>query len=189
MKLARINETDIFDVSTEIISYNNNKQHHNVKFGSKLKGLWRVTFGISKSIATVEKNPEPIWLLEDTYTLNPIIKKGKQLKDNRGNSIYYLDKDENISEADKKSILLFVEIPNYFYKNIDFTLTGNCLLIAKGYNGNLINDVMYSSPYPVILIKGNMELIWIGYNKDNLEVSQTINYVDGKWFIGEIKTK
>ncbi len=189
MIITRINEHGSFDMSTEIVHRNNAKKHHNIKFGNRSKGLWRVTFGIDKRIANIDNNPEPVWLDKTNYILNPVMKDGRQIMDAKNNGIYYIGIEKNIVSKDINKnidVLAFIEIPNNFYRQVTYKVTGECMVIATGYNGHIINNITYSSPCPVILIKKNMELNWIGLNKEGKKVEQDISYLDGKWYIGKI---
>ena len=190
MKLVLVNSNGQFDVSTDIVSVNNKPKYHNIKFGSKTSGLWRLSFGVDKRIANVIDDPMSVSLTDDDYILNPVINMdGIQRTDKRGNGIFYISKDSKANESERSSILALIEIPNNFYRNVTIKLSGSCMNIGTGFNGHNINNVIYSSPYPVVLIKKDMELIWTGLDKDGKTVTQTITYGTNGWYTSEILTK
>jgi len=182
VKLTGIGRYDLYDICTEIVERSNGKKHHNIKFGSRDRGLWRVSLGVDNKMINVDNDPLPVWLNKDNYSLIPLLSKddGKQRLDARGNPMYFISFIKNPTEAEKNDVLAFIEIPNVFYRNITFEIEGGAKLISVGYNGQTINGVTYSSPCPIVLIKDGMVLKWKGFDKDNNIVTQTISYINNK---------
>jgi len=187
MKIIGINKDGIFNMATEVVTSPQGKTHHNIKFGSKTKGLWRLSYGIDKRVVDPNVHKEPVWLTGSHYILNPVMRQGRQVKDNRGNGIYYITTKQHLSEEEKKDTLAFIELPNNFYRHVQFDLKGNCILIGTGYNGYNIDNVVYGVPYPVVLIKDDMKLTWTGVDKEGKKIRQEIAYIGGEPYISDIK--
>jgi hypothetical protein len=158
-----------------------NNLYFNIRHGSM--GLWVYILSLDAVYFKPKQDDQSLELTGDNYILLPIKKNGEVAKDNNGNTIYSLTIDE--MQNHKKDIILFWEIPNRFYTDINIKLSGMVVKLGEGSTGRIRDGVPYTSPAPVLEIVGDCKLEWTGLDKEGKTVGQVINYIyaDENWTI------
>ena len=145
---------------------------YTVDIGSAGKGLWKYFMKLGHSVVDKQHPDTQKVILEgDNYTIRPIKDKdGNILKDALGNVRYKIEEDR--TDAFKTDIILFIEIPNKNYTDVEYKLSVCATIIAKAFIGKeRDSDKVIKSPALVLEITGDFSLSYTA--KD--QFSQTIN--------------
>ena len=187
MNVISIGIKDIRKVSTTVV--NNKKKgikHHNIRHGSRGKNFWEYSIGVSSSICKVDDSEERVVLDDDNYILLPIMRKDIQVKDGRGNPMYYIDSDTQ-GNHDEDYLVLW-NIPIIHDREIKFTVSGNAMILGNGVVGRIRNDNLLQAPAPVVEVTGSAILKWSYIDGEDL-IKQTTTFNGKTWTIGEIITE
>lgn len=173
----RILKLDALNTSPMVatIYSKNSKVYYNIKHGDTGYESKPLSYGIDKKILDpkLNKNEPFILLNKSNYTIKPIYKKNiGKVQDTNGNDIYLVSADNNNSHVE--DILLFWEIPNKNYKNVIYTLNGDCTKLGQSITKKERGNDTFITPAPVIEIFGECVLMWSGDSQDNKNVSQVI---------------
>ena len=165
----------------EAIAQFNKKKDKDGKFGYTIQhgsfgnGLWTIKTYLHTRHFPLGKPGTKIKLDEDNYTFSAIHKDGKPVKDQRGNNIYIISKDQNFYNLD--TIILFWNLPIIPNAEISYAVFGSARIIAEGTHGVFHVDHIIKIPAPVLDITGDCTLEC--YAKDipnNTLITQTISY-------------
>jgi len=190
MEIKKLTWTGIEPMKAQAF-YNNkgDRLFFNVKHGTegKLFGYWLGR--VSPKIAKPKDISDTYVFDKNNYVLIPNRDKvtGNINKDKLGNNIYSIGID--YSTIHQNDIILFWEIPNKNYKDVNFEINGDANLIGMAYNGkDRGDDNLHISPAPVVEIYGNCTLTWKAININNDEIYQTAkyNYNNGVWEISPV---
>lgn len=160
------------------------KKYYNIKHGSEEKGFKVYKCLLDKVYFNPELlNDNPLILKDDNYCLKQFISKDK-------NNKQFVISVSNV-ETYKRDILVFWEIPNFNFTDVEYTLTGNVSEVDHGIIGKYRPNAIYKSPAPVLEIYGSCKLSWKAISDTNIEYSQTIEYdiTKDSWVINSIQTK
>lgn len=96
-------------------------------------------------------------------------------KDNRGNYIYMVDKDE--ISLYNNNIILFWDIPITTCDDVEYQLEGNVRTLADGEYAKEYLDSVLVVPAPILEIYGDCKLSWSGLDSvRNIKYKQSITY-------------
>ena len=162
--------------------------YFNYRFGLKRYGFseYRLTFSYKdfkpNSITDV------MTLDKDNYIILPITKNDKDQYNKNNQKLYCVYEDK--SKSHTKDTILFWEIPNRNYTNIEYRLEGDVSLLAQASTGLVRNEKTFKTPILMLDVYGSCELHWEANNYLGDKVSQTItySYEDDRWDLESIKT-
>lgn len=107
-------------------------KHYNIAHGTRLQGLWEVSFGIDDKIMEPElgEDKSDVEMLRDDYILLPIVRKGTGaiVRDKTNNKKYFLSSSASAS-ADKA--LLFLTLSQNA-DSVSYELSGECATVSVG---------------------------------------------------------
>lgn len=186
MKIIKLTASKISTVKgTVIVNKKNTSKYFNIRHGSASDGLHFYSIYMDSRYFKPVDNEATIDLPDDKYILKPVFKDKAHIKDSKGNYSYCLSIDD--VEDHKKDFIVLWEIPNKFYKGVEYTIDGDVEKIGEGSSGRVRNGTVYSSPAPVLEVFGIATLTWSGTKtKDGIKYSQTITFKDSKFQIGQI---
>lgn len=189
MKIVRLTLYGVAPVvASTFVNKHNNNLYFNVQHGIKdtsnqaaTASTWKYACELKTADFKPIADTDTCLLAGDTYTFEPVRSNGKPVKDAKGNIIYIIG--INNAATDKNDIILFWEIPNKYYRDIQYTYVGECSLVGFGINGKERDGHMYTSPAPVIEILGDVVLTWSAKTDNNTHITQTITYdhKNGTW--------
>lgn len=180
MKLLRLHNNSTSEVIAKLdIRKNNKKPYYKVTHGSFEPGYHGYILPIEDRVFNLKENnpPEQI-LMGNYYILKPILKDKIQSKDINQQPRYKLTKDDLIDH--QQDILLFWEIPNNYFTNVKYKISGNCVEIASGKVGKVRNNKRYISPAPILEIMGDCKLVWTAKDIQGKSIKQTVEYDHSK---------
>lgn len=162
---------------------------YTVDVGTTGKDLWKYFMKLGKSI--IDKLPEgtkEVTLDKNTYCIRPIRdKNGDIVKDKLGNVRYRIEDDP--SDAFKNDTIIFMEIPNMNYKNVEYKIQGRAVVLAKAYVGKERDEIISKSPALVLEVTGNFTLTYTAKDQLDNDVSGefTYDYTNGSFTLKDIK--
>ncbi len=157
--------------------------HFNIRHGSASEGLHDYIIYMDRRYFKPEDNITEKILNDDDYILKPVYKNNIHIQDRKDNYSYTLSRDE--VEDHKKDYIILWEIPNKFYSDVKFDVSGNAIILGTGYSGRVRDGKVYSSPAPVLEVYGTATLEWSGIRDDKL-YKQIITFKDDQWNIGQV---
>ena len=157
--------------------------HFNIRHGSASEGLHDYIIYMDRRYFKPEDNVTEKVLNDDDYILKPVYKNNIHIQDRKDNYSYTLSRDE--VEDHKKDYIILWEIPNKFYSDVKFDVSGNAIILGTGYSGRVRDGKVYSSPAPVLEVYGTTTLEWSGIRDDKL-YKQIITFKDDQWNIGQV---
>lgn len=169
MKIKKITHKGIVPVTTVL-----HKNFHNVRHGTRGKNLWAYSISISSKLLNAVVEPESAVLDKDNYVLLPILNNKTHLQDGMGNYMYFLSESDR--DYDKNDFIILWEIPNKMFTAVKYSIGPNVELLGEGINGEGRHGKQYTSPAPVLEIRGPTVLKWTGKDKDGHWVSQDIKF-------------
>lgn len=188
MKILLLRD-NIVSPATAIVRKNKtaNKLYFYIPHGTRLPGLFAYNMGVNYKDFAPKNENEELKLDGNNYIILPVRKDDKIVTDSNNNTIYYVAKDYNTSHSD--DIILFWEIPNKKYTDVEFKVSGEVEVIAKGFSGKQRGTELYKSPAPVLEIYGDCQFEWSGKSDTGI-VGQSIKYKysdSNSWNIVNIK--
>lgn len=183
MKIIKLTSSIVSKViASTVKNKNKTKEYYNIKHGGRGEGLHTYKMGMDERIFKVDKSE--LILNDDNYILIPIYRQKKQLKDKADNFMYYISTDQ--MEDHKNDHIVFWEIPNKFYTDVKYEITGDVNTIACGTIGRSRGNVNYTSPAPILEVYGECTLSWTAIDNNGRKLEQVFTFEDGKWNIGTV---
>lgn len=181
MRLLRLIQNKIEPVEA-FASPNKKKQNEKnakctfcITHGSFGNGLWNIKTYLHTRSFPLGNPGDKIKLEGDDFTFSAIRKDNKFIKDQKGNFIYIISKDN--SKYDINTIILFWNLPILPNAEVTYSLHGSARLIAEGTFGKFHIDNLIKTPAPIIEITGDCKLEWyIKDYKHNTITTQSITY-------------
>lgn len=154
---------------------NDGKYSYTIQHGSFGNGLWTIKTYLHVRHFPVGKPGTKIKLDGDNYTFSAIHKDNKPVKDQRGNNIYIISKDQNFYNLD--TIILFWNLPIIPNAEISYAVLGSARVIAEGIHGVFHVDNVIKVPAPVLEITGSCTLeCYANDIANNVRITQVITY-------------
>ena len=178
MKLMRFNNGMFLPIKASLIKIGD-REHYNIKHGTRLKNGWEVTIGVDDNIVReyLKQSQSMVEMDSDEYILLPIINKENRehVSDGIGNKKFFISVN---SSARSNDILLFLNLPTV-NSGIEYTLHGNSRLL------NVAKDLIFDNEdeprvldAPIIIME-SVSSITITYIRDNVNVKEIIHYING----------
>lgn len=164
---------------------NKDKLSFMISHGNYGKYSWSLRTYLHRNTFPPTKSGDSLVLDKSNYTFKVqrrAIKDDKNrtidseyTKDNKGNYIYMVDKDD--VSLYNNNIILFWDIPILTCDTVTYRLEGNVRVLAEGIYGKEYLDTTLTVPAPILEIYGNCKLTWNGSDEvRNLKYTQTITY-------------
>ncbi|MCI4435726.1 MAG: hypothetical protein JHC33_02800 [Ignisphaera sp.] len=186
MRLVRLELYGVVPVvATPFKNKRNNRLYYNIQHGIKdtthNSKTWKYVCELRINDFIPENESDTISLSNNNYTFKPVRHNGETVKDLKGNNVYIVG--INNAATDKNDVIVFWEIPNKYYTDVKYTITGDCSIIGLGVNGKERDGKIYTSPAPVVEVLGDCILYWSGKTENNTIITQTIkyNHKNGSW--------
>jgi len=187
MKIKKLTTSVLLPVTADVIA-NKNKEDtalfYNVKHGSRGEGLFTYTIGVDKRLFKPTNSNDKLSFDDNNYILLPIYDKKQHKKDSKNNYLYFISTDR--MEEHKNDYIVLWEIPNRFYTDVSYDISGDVKLIGEGSLGRSRGSNIFTSPAPVLEVYGNCKLEWSGHDSKSTVYSQVITFKDGLWNIGKL---
>lgn len=166
-----------YQLSPAVAKFYNNSikgkefSEYTVDIGSTGKDLWKYFMKLGRTITNdLTPDVKEVVLDKNNYYIRPIRNKdGEAIKDKLGNIKYKIEEDP--TDAFKNDIILFMEIPNKNYTDVEYKVTGSATVIAKAFVGKDRADITTKSPALVLEIIGNFALTYTAKDQDGNKVS------------------
>lgn len=171
MKMLKLTSLCVMPVFANIyIGKKNQVKYFNIMHGSRDFAVW--SCGMNKRLFNPDHYPDvtKLELSDNNYTLVPV-----ETAKNPENKQFYAVYSDNV-ESHTSDIILFWEIPNKRYTDIEYSFTGSCRELGKGETGMSRDGIVYKSPAPVLEIYGDVTLTWTGKDMQGRSLSQTVTY-------------
>ncbi len=172
MKMLKLTGLGVSPVyATIYVGKRTQVRYFNIMHGSRDFKVW--SCGMNKHLFNPDNYGHDITKLElsaNNYTLRPI-----QTAKNPGETQFYAVYSDNV-DSHTTDTVLFWEIPNKRYTNVNYTFEGSCREIGCGETGMVRDGTSYMSPAPVLEIYGDVTLEWTGIDMQGKNLSQTIHY-------------
>lgn len=187
MRILKLYGNNVNNVIATAIPNKNHKLYFNIMLGTRGKPYKFYTIYLASKHFKAKKVKEELELKGNGYLIQPVKDKGQVIKDKHGNTCYCIYKSE--LNTYEKDIVLIWEVPNRYYTNISYNISGDAMVLAEACYGKYRFGVNYMSPIPVLEIFGDCELTWTGIDRQNNKVGQVIkyNYAIEQWDIKPIK--
>lgn len=155
---------------------NADKMVYTLAIGSPGTNLWLYYMTIGKSILkNIEGTPEEIVLDKNSYIIRPIRDANKNIiKDKKGNVRYRIEEDVNATY--KNDMILFVELPNRNYVDIQHKLEGSVTLLAEAWAGKERQDTTFRSPALALEVTGDFKLVYTAKDQNGNVVTGVMSY-------------
>jgi len=152
MKLIKF-KNGLMPMEANLVSIGKNT-HFNISHGTRLKGGWSVTFGVSDQIVqtALSSGDYMVELDSHDYILLPIYDFGgdTQKLDARGNKKYFVSRNQS---EDDSSVLLFLNLPNVI--GCSYKISGMGRVISMGKTVMHDETESHSIEAPIILLEGD----------------------------------
>lgn len=188
MKFLELNLTGLHTPVAKVIRWNN-KLYFNYIFGLKRPGFAQYTLAFDAKEFKPKDEEDKLELNGSDYIILPIKRNNVSVSDRHGNVVYCAYRDR--IKAHMRDIVLFWEIPNYNYTNIEYTISGDAWKMAEASSGVVRPSGITKIFMPVINIYGNTVLTWTALNSENKVVTQEVKYdiTTDDWDVGNIITE
>ena len=184
MRIRKLTTNLLLNVKAKIITNKNNgAKHFNIRHGSASEGLHDYVIYTDNRYFKPEENENEGAFNDDDYILKPVYKNDIHIQDRKDNYSYTISKDD--VEDHKKDYIVLWEIPNKFYTDVKYEVSGNAIVLGTGYSGRVREGTLFSSPAPVLEVYGTTTLEWSGI-RDNVLYKQKVTFKDDQWSIGQV---